>query len=154
MRFVRGAIAVLLVIVCGMQAMWPCRCGLVCQTCRAKHCVHDAKYHECSHSHETTSVRDQGTAVEQTEVCSQLIHHQPPLAPKNRCMFCTGQENWLAERDSKWSLNDDLTALIDSTFGSYAWCVGHPLAVVQRLQPLCLRSDPRATLKQPPRMQV
>lgn len=154
MRSVRGAIAVLLAISCCVQTMWPCRCGFACRTCRAEHCVHDENCHECPHSHKTTPVRDRATAVEQTEVCALLIHHHPPVAPKNRCLFCAGQANWLAERDSKWSLNDDLSALIGGPFGSYAWCEGHQLTVVQRLQPLCLRSDPRATLKQPPRMQV
>lgn len=153
-RSVRGAIAVLLAISCCLQTMWPCRCEFACRTCRTEHCVHDAKCHECSHSHETTPDRDQATAIEQTAACVFLTPPKPPVAPKNRCLFCTSQVNWLAERDSKWSLNDDLSALIGGPFGSHAWCEGHPPAVVQRLQPLCRRNDPRATLKQPPRMQV
>ena len=154
MRSVRGAIAVMLTIICGMQTMWPCRCGLACRTCGAKHCVHDAKCHECSRCHETTSIHDQASAAEQMEACVHRTHQTPPVAPKNRCMFCTGQVHWLAERDSKWSLSDDLSALIGGPSGLYAWFAVNQPAVVHRLKPLCQRSDPRATLKQPPRMQV
>lgn len=154
MRSVRGAIAVLLAISCCVQTMWPCRCGFAGRTCSSEHCVHDAECHECSRSHVATPARDQATVVDQTKVCTLPIHHQSPVAPQNRCLFCTSQANWVAERDSKWSLNDDLSALIGGPFGSYAWREEHPPAVVQRLQPLCQRSDPRVTLKRPPRMQV
>ena len=153
-RSVRGAIAVMLTIICGMQTMWPCRCGLACRTCGAKHCVHDAKCHECTHSHEATPVRGQATAVEQTAACALLTHPEPPVAPKNRCLFCTVHVNWLVERDSKWTVSDDLSV---SMSGPSGWCtrlVIHPPAVFQRLKPLCEHSDPAATLKQSPRMQV
>ena len=153
-RSVRGAIAVMLTIICGMQTMWPCRCGLACRACGAEHCVHDAKCHDCLHSHETTPVRDQATIVEQTEASVQLIHQDPPVAPNDRCLFCTGQVHWLVERDSKWSLSDDLTALMDGPSGACAWFAEHQSAVFQRLTPLCQRSDPESTRKRPPRMQV
>ncbi len=153
-RSVRGTIAVLLAIICGMQTMWPCRCGLACRACGAEHGVHDAKCYECSHSHETTPVRDQAPAGEQKEACVLLTHPEPPVAPKNRCLFCTGQVHWLAERDSKWSLSDDLSALMGGPSGACAWFTEHQSAVFQRLTPLCQRSDPESTRKRPPRMQV
>ena len=153
-RSVRGAIAVLLAIICGMQTMWPCRCGLACRRCSAEHCVHDAKCHECSHCHEATPIQDQATAAEQTEDRVHLTHQVPPVAPKNRCMFCTGQVNWLAERDSKWTVSDDLAALMSGSVGSHARFVVHQPAVFQRLKPLCEHSEPWDTLMQSPRMQV
>jgi hypothetical protein len=153
-RSVRGAIAILLAIICGMQAMLPCRCGLACSACDAKHCVHEAKCQTCSHSQETTRVQGQATAVEQTEACVHPTYPEPPVAPKNRCMFCTGRVHWLPERDSKWSLSDDLKALTGGPSGFCAWFTVSGPSVVQRLKPLCQRSDPESTQKRPPRMQV
>ena len=153
-RSVRGAIAVLLAIICGVQTMLPCRCGLACRACGADLCVHDAKCHECSHSHEATPIQYQATAVDQPKACVHQTHPEPPVAPRNRCLFCTGQVHWLAERDSKWSLSDDLTALMSGPSGFCAWfAVSQPI-VVQRMKPFCQRSDPEPMRKRLPRMQV
>jgi hypothetical protein len=147
-RAVRGVIAVLLVISCVVQTMWPCCCGLACRACRADHCVHDAKCHTCSHSHQTTSIRDQATAIDEATLS------EPPVAPKNRCIFCTGQFHWLAERESKWSLSDDLSKLMSGPSGSRTWLAVRQPAVVHRLTPISQHRVPECALKSSPRMQV